>query len=234
MSLLAAAGMTGGYGGVDVLRGLTVRVAAGELVVIVGPNGAGKSTALKAIAGLVALRAGSVVFDGRDVTALRTNQRAAAGLGYVPQERNVFPGLSVQENLEMGAFLGVANVRRRLDTVYALFPVLAERRRQAAGSMSGGERQMVAIGRALMPEPRLLMLDEPTAGLSPRLAVAMFDKIGEIDRDGTAVLMVEQNARQALALAQRGYVVTLGANRAEDTGAALLADETVGAMFLGA
>ena len=213
MSLLAAENMRGGYGGADILNGTTLRVGAGEIVVIVGPNGAGKSTAMKALVGLVSLRDGRITFGEEDVTGLRADQLAARRLCYVPQERNVFASLTVQENLEMGAFLRRDDFSARMEQVFDLFPVLKERRRQAAGTMSGGQRQMVAIGRALMLEPRLLLLDEPTAGLSPKFTEMIFAKIVEINALGVAVLMVEQNARDALAIAHRGYVLVMGPNR---------------------
>lgn len=233
MTLLAAEALRGGYGGVDILNGATLRVASSEIVVIVGPNGAGKSTAMKALVGLVTLREGRVTFAEEDVTGLRADQLAARRLCYVPQERNVFPSLTVEENLEMGAFLRRDDFSDRMAQVYDLFPVLKERRRQAAGTMSGGQRQMVAIGRALMLEPRLLLLDEPTAGLSPRFTAMIFAKIVEINAMGVAVLMVEQNARDALAIAHRGYVLVLGQNRFEDAGPALAANPEVAHMFLG-
>lgn len=231
--MLTVEGVYGGYGGVDILCGFSLAVAAGELVVIVGPNGAGKSTALKAIAGLVRVRSGFIRYKDRDITRLRADRVAASGIGYVPQERNVFPRLTVLENLEMGAFLGDVDVAERVEFVFGLFPQLRDLRRQASGSLSGGERQFVAIGRALMREPPLLMLDEPTAGLSPKFTDVVFDKIREINANGVAVLMVEQNARQALAIADRGYVLTLGKNRFEDAGPALLANREVASMFLG-
>jgi len=233
MTLLMAEALRGGYGGADILNGTTLRVGEGEIVVIVGPNGAGKSTAMKALVGLVTLREGRITFDGEDVTGLRADQLAARRLCYVPQEKNVFPSLTVQENLEMGAFLRRDDFSARLDQIFDLFPVLKERRRQAAGTMSGGQRQMVAIGRALMLEPRLLLLDEPTAGLSPKFTEMIFAKIVEINATGVAVLMVEQNARDALAIAHRGYVLVLGQNRFEDSGPALAANPEVAHMFLG-
>lgn len=233
MTLLAAENLRGGYGGSDILNGTTLRVGAGEIVVIVGPNGAGKSTALKALVGLVSLREGRIIFGDEDVTGLRADQLAARKLCYVPQEKNVFASLTVQENLEMGAFLRRDDFSARMEQIFDLFPVLKERRRQAAGTMSGGQRQMVAIGRALMLEPRLLLLDEPTAGLSPKFTEMIFTKIVEINTMGVAVLMVEQNARDALAIAHRGYVLVMGQNRFEDTGPALAANPEVAHMFLG-
>lgn len=234
MSVLRAEGLVGGYGGMDILNGVDLVVDGAEVVVIVGPNGAGKSTAMKAVFGLVRLRAGRVLFDGRDITNAAPDRLVGLGLGYVPQERNVFPTLSVEENLEMGAYRRRGDPRPMLDRIYGLFPPLAAKRRQAAGELSGGQRQMVAIGRALMMEPRVLLLDEPTAGLSPLYMDQIFERIVTIRREGVGILMVEQNARQALAIADRGYVLATGRNLATDSGANLLADPEIGRSFLGA
>jgi branched-chain amino acid transport system ATP-binding protein len=231
--MLIAQGLVGGYGGADILKGVTLELGAGEIVVIIGPNGAGKSTVMKAIFGLVALREGRVTFDGADITRLGTDQRVRRGMAYVPQERNVFVSLSVHENLEMGAFVRRTVPRAVYDRIYALFPPLAEKRRQPAGELSGGQRQMLAVGRALMVEPKLLMLDEPTAGLSPRAMDEIFACIRAINGEGVGILMVEQNAKQALGLAHRGYVLATGENRHADTGAALLANREVAESFLG-
>ena len=231
--MLAAEGLVGGYGGADILKGVSIKVDAGEIVVIIGPNGAGKSTVMKAVFGLVEPREGRVSFAGADITRLATEQRVRRGMSYVPQERNVFVSLSVHENLEMGAFVRSTVPRAAYDRVYALFPPLAEKRRQAAGELSGGQRQMLAVGRALMVEPKLLMLDEPTAGLSPRAMDEIFACIRAINREGVSLLMVEQNAKQALALAHRGYVLSTGENRFADTGPALLANREVAESFLG-
>lgn len=233
MSLLEAQTIYGGYGGVDILNGVDMRVEDGELVVIVGPNGAGKSTAMKAIIGLVKVREGHIRFNGQEITGRRPDEVAKLRVCYVPQEKNVFPTLTVHENLEMGAFLRDDDYSGQLDAVYEIFPALVEKRRQPAGSLSGGQRQMVAMGRALMLEPKLLLLDEPTAGLSPLFTDMVFDKVKEINATGVAILMVEQNAKDALALADRGYVLALGRNRHEDTGANLLANREVAEMFLG-
>lgn len=233
MSLLEAQGLYGGYGGVDILNGIDMHVEDGEIVVIVGPNGAGKSTAMKAVIGLVKIREGHVRFDGQEITGRRPDEVARLRVCYVPQEKNVFPTLTVHENLEMGAFLRDDDFSSQLDAVYEIFPALVEKRRQPAGSLSGGQRQMVAMGRALMLEPKLLLLDEPTAGLSPLFTDMVFDKVKEINATGVAILMVEQNAKDALALADRGYVLALGRNRHEDTGANLLANREVAEMFLG-
>ncbi|MCH8182250.1 MAG: ABC transporter ATP-binding protein [Proteobacteria bacterium] len=233
MSLLEMNAVYGGYGGVDILNGVDLRVDDGEIIVVIGANGAGKSTAMKAIVGLVQIREGSVTFDGADITRKRPDQVARLRLCYVPQERNVFPTLTVQENLDMGAYLRNDDYSAQMDAVYEIFPPLKEKRSQAAGTLSGGQRQMVAMGRALMLDPRLLMLDEPTAGLSPKFTEQIFDKIKEINAHGVGILMVEQNARDSLALADRGYVLAMGRNRFEDTGANLLANPEVAEMFLG-
>jgi branched-chain amino acid transport system ATP-binding protein len=232
VSLLVVEQAVGGYGDSDILNGVDLAVAAGEIAVIIGPNGAGKSTAMKAIAGLVRVRRGTIRFDGAVIANQAPERIVRRGLAYVPQERNVFPNLSVAENLELGGFLR-RDAGDALTQIYDLFPPLKEKRRDLAGALSGGQRQMVAIGRALMMAPRLLMLDEPTAGLSPRFMDQIFAKIAEINRAGTAVLMVEQNARHALALAHRGYVLQMGRNRFSDTGPALLANPEVVQMFLG-
>jgi branched-chain amino acid transport system ATP-binding protein len=231
--LIEAADLRGGYGGNDILQGCSAEARAGEVVVVVGPNGAGKSTLLKAMFGMIDLREGVVRLGGEDITRLGTVERVRRGIGFVPQERNVFPSLTVHENLEMGAFVARGALGGRFDAVYALFPPLAAKRRQAAGELSGGQRQMVAMGRALMMAPRVLLLDEPTAGLSPLFRAEIFAKIAEIGRGGTAILLVEQNAREALGIADRGYVLATGRNRFAGTGAELLGDPEVAASFLG-
>ncbi len=233
MSLLTAEELYGGYGGGDILNGVSLRVDAGEVVVIVGPNGAGKSTAMKALFGLVNVRSGRVTFRGEDITRLSPDRIVGRGVCYVPQEDNVFPSLTVLENLEMGAFIRKDDYSAQIERVFELFPPLKEKRTQAAGTLSGGQRQMVAIGRALMLDPKVLLLDEPTAGLSPKFIDLIFERIQEINASGVSILMVEQNARHALSLADRGYVLVLGANRHEDTGPNLLADREVAEMFLG-
>lgn len=225
--------MTGGYGAADILHGCTIAVEKGSIAVIVGPNGAGKSTAMKALFGMLPLRKGKVVLDGKEITGLSPQDRVAAGMAFVPQTNNVFVSLSVEENLEMGAFLRRDDIRPTLEQVYTLFPVLRDKRRQAAGELSGGQRQQVAVGRALMTEPKILMLDEPTAGVSPIVMDELFDRIIEVARTGISILMVEQNARQALEIADRGYVLVQGANAYTDTGKALLANPDVRRSFLG-
>jgi len=233
MSYLLGENMRGGYGGMDILNGCTISVDKGEIAVIVGPNGAGKSTAMKAIFGMLALREGRVVLNGTDITTLSPQDRVKAGMGFVPQTSNVFVSMSVQENLEMGAYIRADDFSDTMAQVFDLFPVLKEKRRQPAGELSGGQRQQVAVGRALMTKPSLLMLDEPTAGVSPIVMDELFDRIIEVAATGIAILMVEQNARQALNIADHGYVLVQGANRYTDTGEALLADPEVRATFLG-
>ena len=225
--------MTGGYGAADILHSCTIAVEKGQIAVIVGPNGAGKSTAMKAVFGMLKLREGAVRLNGRDITALSPQDRVAQGMAFVPQTSNIFPSMSVEENLEMGAFLRRDDFSETMEQVFTLFPILREKRRQAAGELSGGQRQQVAVGRALMTQPSVLMLDEPTAGVSPIVMDALFDRIIEVARTGISILMVEQNARQALEIADRGYVLVQGANRFTDTGQALLADPEVRRSFLG-
>lgn len=226
--------MTGGYGkGPDILHDCTIAVDKGEIAVIVGPNGAGKSTAMKAVFGMLNLNGGRVVLDGEDISALSPQDRVAKGMGFVPQTNNVFTSMTVEENLEMGAFLRRDDINQTMEQVYDLFPILRDKRNQAAGELSGGQRQQVAVGRALMTQPRVLMLDEPTAGVSPIVMDELFDRIIEVARTGISILMVEQNARQALEIADKGYVLVQGANRFTDTGAVLLADPEVRRSFLG-
>jgi neutral amino acid transport system ATP-binding protein len=232
-ALLEVHDLAAGYGDSDILRGLSLRVDAGELVAVIGPNGAGKSTLLKTLAGLVRPRAGRIALGGADVTGAGTGRIVASGLCYVPQEANVFPSLSVWENLTIGAWTAAAPMGQRARAVVELFPVLATRRRARAGTLSGGERQMLAIAMALMVEPRLLLLDEPSAGLAPMAVDLIFDKIAEINATGVAVLMVEQNARRALAISHRGYVLDAGRNRFEGPGPQLLADPNVVDLYLG-
>ncbi|MEX0347748.1 MAG: ABC transporter ATP-binding protein [Rhizobiaceae bacterium] len=233
MSYLSGKDMVGGYGGADILKGCTVEVNRGEIAVVVGPNGAGKSTAMKAMLGMLNLREGQVTLDGKDITDLSPQDRVAEGIAFVPQTDNVFAGMTVEENLEMGAFLREDDISGTMNQIYDLFPILREKRHQNAGELSGGQRQQVAVGRAMMTQPTVLMLDEPTAGVSPIVMDELFDRIIEVKQTGVAVLMVEQNARQALAIADRGYVLVTGENRHTDTGKALLADPEVRRSFLG-
>ena len=226
--------MTGGYGkGADILHDCTIAVEKGEIAVIVGPNGAGKSTGMKAVFGMLNLREGRVVLDGEDITHLTPQARVARGMGFVPQTSNIFTSMTVEENLEMGAFIRTDDFADTMAQVYDLFPILKEKRHQAAGELSGGQRQQVAVGRALMTQPKLLMLDEPTAGVSPIVMDELFDRIIEVARTGISILMVEQNARQALEIADKGYVLVQGRNAYTDTGKALLADPEVRKSFLG-
>ncbi|MDX1606325.1 MAG: ABC transporter ATP-binding protein [Candidatus Competibacterales bacterium] len=233
MSVLRMESVYGGYGGADILNGVDITVEPGEVIAIIGPNGAGKSTAMKAVFGLAQVRSGRILLEDRDITGLAADKVVQAGVCYVPQTDNVFPSLTVEENLDMGAFLRRDDYTPQKQRIYELFPPLAERRRQPAGTLSGGQRQMVAMGRALMLEPRLLLLDEPTAGLSPKFMDQIFAIVRDINALGISIMMVEQNARQALGMAHRGYVLANGANRHEDTGANLLANEEVARMFLG-
>ena len=225
--------MTGGYGAVDILHNCTIAVEKGQIAVIVGPNGAGKSTAMKAVFGMLNLRGGAVKLAGEDITKLSPQARVRKGMGFVPQTHNIFTSMTVEENLEMGAFIRRDDFRDTMAQVYDLFPILKQKRHQAAGELSGGQRQQVAVGRALMTQPKVLMLDEPTAGVSPIVMDELFDRIIEVARTGISILMVEQNARQALDIADKGYVLVQGANRFTDTGQALLADPEVRRSFLG-
>ncbi len=233
MPLLTVEGAVAGYGEMQVLRGIDLTVGEGEIVSIVGPNGAGKSTVMKLIFGLLKPWEGSVTFDGRDVSGMAPEKLVRLGLSYVPQVDNVFPNLTVEENLDMGGYIRTGSLAEQKERVFELFPRLAERRRQRAGKMSGGERQMVAMGRALMLDPRLLMLDEPSAGLAPLLVDMIFDKIVDINRTGVSVLMVEQNAKKSLALADRGYVLATGQNQVDGPGRDLLENPEVARLYLG-
>jgi neutral amino acid transport system ATP-binding protein len=236
LPVLSVEDVVAGYAAeVDILKGVSIRVEAHEIVAVVGPNGAGKSTLMKAIFGLLKPKSGRVMISGAPISGLRPSEVAQLGVGFVPQRSNVFPSLTVAENLEIG--LSAAphkSLPRRVEAMYSLFPRLAERRRQTVGAMSGGERQMVAIARALMPEPSALLLDEPSAGLAPILVEGMFAQVSAINREGIAILMVEQNARAALALSHRGYVLDLGQNRHEGRGCDLLDDPRVAELYLGA
>ena len=225
--------MTGGYGGPDIITSCTVNVNRGEIVAILGPNGAGKSTAMKAMLGLLNLKSGKVIIDGKDISKLTPQDRVKEGIAFVPQTRNVFTGLSVQENLEMGAYLRQERFDEIIDEIYELFPILKEKKSQLVGELSGGQRQQVALGRALMIKPTVLMLDEPTAGVSPIVMDELFDHILKVKKTNVAILMVEQNAKQALSIADRGYVLVTGENKFSGTGKELLNDPEVRRSFLG-
>ena len=225
--------MTGGYGGPDIISSCTVNVNRGEIVAILGPNGAGKSTAMKAMLGLLNLKSGKVIIDGKDISKLTPQDRVKEGIAFVPQTRNVFTGLSVEENLEMGAYLRDERFEEIIDEIYGLFPVLKEKKFQLVGELSGGQRQQVALGRALMIKPSVLMLDEPTAGVSPIVMDELFDHILKVKKTNVAIIMVEQNAKQALSIADRGYVLVTGENKFSGTGKELLNDPEVRRSFLG-
>jgi len=226
--------MTGGYGsGPDIISSCSVNVNQGEIVSILGPNGAGKSTAMKAMLGLLNLKSGKVIIDGKDISHLNPQDRVKQGIAFVPQTKNVFAGLSVEENLEMGAFLRDENIQEVINEIYELFPILKEKKSQLVGELSGGQRQQVALGRALMIKPSVLMLDEPTAGVSPIVMDELFDHILKVKKTNVAILMVEQNAKQALSISDRGYVLVTGENKYSGTGKELLNDPRVRSSFLG-
>ena len=231
---LEAQGIVSGYDEVEILHGVSVSVHKGEMVAVIGPNGAGKSTLLRAIFGLLQVRSGAVFLQGEEVTNLQPDQLVGKGLGYVPQVENVFPTLTINENLEMGGFVRRDGLGQRLGQVYDLFPDLADRRQEKAGRLSGGQRQMLALARALMLDPDVLLLDEPSASLSPKMVETLFERIGKINKSGTAILLVEQNAREALSLCHRGYVLAMGQNRLEGEARGLLDNEEVGRLYLGA
>jgi len=233
MSYLVGKNLSGGYGGPDILKNCNISVDKGEIVVIVGPNGAGKSTAMKSFLGMLQMTGGSITLGDKDIMQLTPQERIRAGIGFVPQTHNVFTGMSVEENLEMGAFIRNDDISDTIEEIYELFPILKQKRHQAAGELSGGQRQQVAVGRAMMTKPSVLMLDEPTAGVSPIVMDELFDRILEVRAKNVAVLMVEQNARQALEIADRGYVLVMGENRFTGTGAQLLGDDDVRKSFLG-
>lgn len=235
MKILEAKNLVSGYGDVDILNGVSMYLEEGERVAIIGPNGAGKSTLMKTVFGLLNPKRGRVLFKGKDITGLKPDRIVKLGMGYVPQRDNVFPSLTVLENLEMGAYIleDKAEIGEALSTVYNLLPVLQERRKEKAKNLSGGEQQMLAMGRAMMLRPEALLLDEPTAGLAPTMVDVLFDKIKDISISGTAVAVVEQNARRALSMADRGYVLDMGRNRFAGAGKALLDNEEVKRLYLG-
>ncbi len=233
MPLIELKHVVGGYGGAPILNGVNIAIEKSDIGVIVGPNGAGKSTTLKAIFGLLKVTGGTIDFGGENIANSLPDKLVPKGLSFVPQEKNVFTSMSVEENLEMGAFTRTDDFSQTMEWVYEMFPVLREKRRQPAGELSGGQRQMVAMGRALMSKPSLLMLDEPSAGLSPRYVIEIFETIQRVNKEGVGILMVEQNARQALAFASKGFVLASGQNRFTGTGAELIADPEVAKSFLG-
>ena len=233
MAYFSGEKMTGGYGGADIINSCTIDVNRGEIVAILGPNGAGKSTAMKAMLGLLNLKSGKVFIDGKDISKLTPQDRVKEGISFVPQSRNVFTGLSVQENLEMGAYLRKERIEEIINEIFELFPVLKEKKSQIVGELSGGQRQQVALGRALMTKPSVLMLDEPTAGVSPIVMDELFDHILKVKKTNVAIIMVEQNAKQALSIADRGYVLVTGENKFSGTGKELLNDPEVRRSFLG-
>ena len=227
--------MTGGYGdGPDIINSCTINVNKGEIVAILGPNGAGKSTAMKAMLGLLNLKSGNVLIEGEDISKLSPQERVKKGISFVPQTRNVFAELTVRENLEVGAFLREDDILKVIEEIYDLFPILREKKDQIVGQLSGGQRQQVALGRALMIRPSVLMLDEPTAGVSPIVMDELFEHIVEVKKTGVAIIMVEQNAKQALSISDRGYVLVTGENKFEGSGKELLNDPEVRRSFLGA
>ena len=233
MPFFEGKGMTGGYGGPNIITSCTVDVNRGEIVAILGPNGAGKSTAMKAMLGLLNLKSGTVTIDGKDISNLSPQDRVKKGISFVPQTRNVFTGLSVRENLEMGAYLRSENIEKVIEDIFKLFPILKEKQSQLVGELSGGQRQQVALGRALMIKPSVLMLDEPTAGVSPIVMDELFDHILKVKQTNVAIIMVEQNAKQALSISDRGYVLVTGENKFSGTGKELLDDPEVRRSFLG-
>ena len=233
MKFFKGENMTAGYGGADIIKNCNIQVEEGEIVVVIGPNGAGKSTVMKAMLGMLKLKKGSVRFNDDEITNMLPQDRVKLGIAFVPQTKNVFTGMTVEENLEMGAFLREDNIQDTIEQIYELFPILKEKRNQNVGELSGGQRQQVAFGRALMTKPSILMLDEPTAGVSPIVMDDLFSRIIEVGKTGVGILMVEQNAKQALSIANRGYVMVNGENRIEGTGKDLLDNTNVRKSFLG-
>jgi ABC-type branched-subunit amino acid transport system ATPase component len=233
MSLLEASKIVSGYGEIDILHGVSLKVKSGEIVSIIGPNGAGKSTLMKSIFGILKPRTGQVVLNKTDITGWSPDRIVHQGICFVPQTENIFPSLTIQENLEMGAYIRKDNFKHKLEEIYGLFPDLKNRKNTRAGKLSGGQRQMVAMGRALMLEPKLLLLDEPSAGLAPKMVELIFEKTIEVNKTGVAILMIEQNAREALRFSHRGYVLAAGENRFEDSAANILSNPEIGRLYLG-
>jgi len=233
MSLLQVEGVRVGYSEVDILHGVNLTLEEGKIVSVIGPNGAGKSTLLKTIFGLLQPKEGKIFFEGDDITRLKPEKIVQKGISFVPQVENVFPSMSVHENLEMGAFIRSDDFSHKFEEIYALFPVLQEKKNQKVGHLSGGQRQMVAMGRALMLDPKIILLDEPSAGLAPLLVANIFEMIRKINANGISIIIVEQNAREALKMADHGYVLAMGENVLDDTGEALLVNENVGKLYLG-
>jgi ABC-type branched-subunit amino acid transport system ATPase component len=234
MIILEADNITAGYTReVNILSDVNIRLKSGQIVSVIGPNGAGKSTLLKTIFGILKPTTGKISLKDEDITGLKPDKVAKRGISYVPQVDNIFPSLTIQENLEMGAFIREDDYGPRLNEIYELFPILGERKKQKAGQLSGGQRQMVAMGRALMVDPQVLLLDEPSAGLSPKLVDMIFEKIRDVNKTGVSMIIVEQNAREALKMADHGYVLAMGRNVLDDTGQALLANKEVGRLYLG-
>lgn len=233
MIILKVEDITAGYTEVEILHNVHIQVKSGDIVSVIGPNGAGKSTLLKTIFGVLKPKRGKITLKDEDITGLKPDRIARRGISYVPQVDNVFPSLAIQENLEMGAFIRKDDYSQRLEEVFDLFPILKGRRKQKAGQLSGGQRQMVAMGRALMLDPQVLLLDEPSAGLAPLIVVDIFEKIKEINASGVAMVIIEQNAREALKMAHHGYVLAMGKNVLDDSGEALLANDEVGRLYLG-
>jgi ABC-type branched-subunit amino acid transport system ATPase component len=233
MMMLKAEEITAGYSELDILHNVSIQTEEAQIVSVIGPNGAGKSTLLKTIFGILKPRSGKVILKDEDITGLKPDRIARKGISYVPQVENVFPSLTIQENLEMGAFIRDDDYSQRLKEVYELFPLLEGRKKQKAGQLSGGQRQMVAMGRALMVDPQILLLDEPSAGLAPIFVAGIFEKIKDINATGVAIMIVEQNAREALKMSHHGYVLAMGRNVMDDKGEALLANEEIGRLYLG-
>jgi ABC-type branched-subunit amino acid transport system ATPase component len=233
MQLLTIENVTSGYGKIDILHGVSLSLHNGEIVTVIGPNGAGKSTLLKTVFGLIPPKKGSIQLKGKEITGLKPSSLVRKGLAYVPQDKNVFPSLSIRENLEMGAFIQRGDIRQRIQYIFDIFPWMQNKQQNKAGDMSGGQQQMVALSRALMLQPQVLMLDEPSAGLAPNLVSEILEKIRQINRLGVSILMIEQNAKKALKISDRGYVLAMGRNEFEGAGSDLLENPEIGSLYLG-